>query len=528
MSQADAEQDNQLNGQSYFRDIQEEALFEEIVEESTEGVAVIDPDWRVVYLNRKGEMIIGATRNNIKGRGLWEVCPEDPESPFYRSLTSSKSERRSLEFEDYFGFIKRWLKVRVHFREDWLFLYFSDTSIQKELQEQNAYIAARESQTRDQMSEAGRLRDEFLATLSHELRTPLTAIYGWIKLLRAGVATEDELCQGLESIERNVRVQIELIEELLDVSRITTGKLKLDLDNVDMKTLVEASLGTFRPVMEAKQLKLSKELKERVLPVKGDAKRLQQVLWNLLSNAVKFTPQGGEISIKLDQQGKHTRLVVKDTGRGIPASYLKDIFVKFKQVEAHSTSARPGLGLGLSIARDIVELHNGVIEVESRGEELGSSFTVLLPSVTNPDVVPSPKTPDDKTSYSSTLTGLKVLVVDDDDDTRIILTTVLKKFGMEVYTASSSSEGLERFLQKRPDILISDLKMPHEDGFAFIKKVRSLESDKGGDLPAIALTAYAMPQERSRALSAGFQEHISKPFSAAQLVKVISTLCSAH
>lgn len=377
---------------------------------------------------------------------------------------------------------------------------------------------------------ANRTKDEFLATMSHELRTPMTAILGWAHLLRTNRFSEDDLARALETVERNARAQTKLIDDLLDISRIITGKLRLDVRSVDLAAVIEAAVDATRPTAEAKAIRLQTVIDPQAGPVSGDTDRLQQVVWNLLTNAIKFTPKGGRVQVRLERINSHVEITVSDTGRGISAEFLPHVFDRFRQADGTTTRKHGGLGLGLSIVRQLVELHGGAVSAESAGEGQGSTFTVQLPiMITRKEVLrPGRRHPTAGGSIAfdcpPSLKGLRVLVVDDEQDTRDLLRAVLEQCGSEVTTAASAAEAVEAFQQSKPDVLISDIGMPDEDGYLLIGKVRALEAGLGKRVPAIALTAYARVEDRVRALTAGFHVHVPKPIEPVELVAVVASL----
>jgi PAS domain S-box-containing protein len=379
--------------------------------------------------------------------------------------------------------------------------------------------------------ESSRLKDEFLATLSHELRTPLTSMLGWASMLRTGRFEDADAAKALETIERNARAQAQLIDDLLDVSRIITGKLRLDVRPVDPNSFIESAIEAVRPAAEAKNIRVQKIMDTGVVSVSGDPVRLQQVVWNLLSNALKFTPKGGRVQIRLERVNSHIEIAVSDSGAGIAPEFLPYVFDRFRQADQRTTRQHGGLGLGLAIVRHLVELHGGTVRAESPGEGQGSTFTVLLPLApvyqrVGFDERVHPAARDTLASYGSPdrLDGLRVLAVDDAPDTRELLKAGLEQCGAEVMVVGSSAEALEIFETFALDVLISDVGMPVEDGYELIRKVRALPAEKGGKVPAIALTAYARTEDRMQALRAGYQMHVPKPVELAELVAVVASL----
>jgi PAS domain S-box-containing protein len=406
-----------------------------------------------------------------------------------------------------------------------------DITEQKRAEAERDQVLEREKALRAKAEEASRLKDEFLATVSHELRTPLTAILGWAHLLRMGKLEDEGSLKALETIERNARSQAQLIEDLLDVSRIITGKLRLDIRAVDPNLFIESAIEAVRPAAEAKGIRVQKIIDTGVVSVSGDPVRLQQVVWNLLSNSIKFTPKGGRVQIRLERVNSHIEIAVSDTGSGITPEFLPHVFDRFRQADQQTTRQHGGMGLGLAIVRHLVELHGGSVRAESPGEGKGATFTVVLPIApvyqsndvkerAHPaarDTLPSYECPD-------RLDGMKVLIVDDEPDTRELLKMVLAQCGAEVKAAGSVAEALEAMITDAPDLLISDIGMPDEDGYELIRRVRELPAECGKRVPAIALTAYARVEDRMQALRAGYQMHIPKPVELAELVAVAASL----
>jgi PAS domain S-box-containing protein len=379
--------------------------------------------------------------------------------------------------------------------------------------------------------ESNRLKDEFLATVSHELRTPLTAILGWAHMLRNGQFSGDSTIKAFETIERNARAQAQLIDDLLDVSRIVTGKLRIDVRPVDPNSFIEAAVEAVRPAAEAKGIRMQKIMDTGVASVSGDPVRLQQVVWNLLSNAIKFTARGGRVQVRLERVNSHIEIAVSDTGTGIDPEFLPHVFDRFRQADQRTTRQHGGMGLGLAIVRHLVEIHGGTVRAESGGEGQGATFTVLLPvaPIYQVDVQSGrihPAARDTLPSFDCVdrLDGVRVLVVDDEPDTREMLKAGLGQCGAVVTAARSAAEAIEELLTSPPDLMISDIGMPDMDGYELIRKVRSLPAESGARVPAIALTAYARVEDRMQALRAGYQMHVPKPVEIAELVAVAASL----
>jgi signal transduction histidine kinase/CheY-like chemotaxis protein len=371
--------------------------------------------------------------------------------------------------------------------------------------------------------EANRLKDEFLATLSHELRTPLNAILGWTKLLRSSAVPPTGIDRALEKIERNAHAQTRLVEDLLEVSRITTGKLRLDIKNVDLVAVASTAIESIRPTAEARGVAIERHFAAPSLPTTGDPDRLQQVLWNLISNAVKFTPPGGTVGVHLRRDGTADEMSVSDTGIGIDPAFLPDVFDTFRQADATTTRMYGGLGLGLSIVRHIVELHGGEVRAESDGAGKGSRFIVRLPIGAREPPRPPRPGETNREPLTTVLTGVDIVVVDDDQDTRDILLSVLERQGASVRVAASAAEAVRMCVERPPDALISDIAMPGQDGYALL---RQLQETLGTDMPraTLALTAFAGANDQRRAADAGFDRHMGKPFDADRLVRVLREL----
>lgn len=393
---------------------------------------------------------------------------------------------------------------------------------------QRAAIAIDNARLYQEVWEANRIKDEFLAIVSHELRTPLNSMLGWAKLLRQGKLNQATAAKALETIERNAEVQKKLIEDILDVSRIVQGKIRLNLRPLHLIPVIDAVSESIRPIAQAKAIQFQSLLDPNVAQVTGDADRLQQVLWNLLSNAVKFTPSGGCIEIRLEQINSMAQITVSDTGAGISADFLPYVFERFRQADGTSTRANGGLGLGLAIVRHLVEMHNGTVYASSDGEGLGATFTVQLPIRTEEQIVQPTNLDSVASSEFPSLNGLRILVVDDNIDTLGLITFILEQCQAQVTTVTSASEALAALSQFKPNVLISDIGMPGEDGYSLIQKIRSLPAKLGGQIPAAALTAFAGESERNRALTAGFQIHISKPVEPAELVAAVVKLAEAN
>jgi PAS domain S-box-containing protein len=384
---------------------------------------------------------------------------------------------------------------------------------------------------RDKAEQATRLKDEFLATVSHELRTPLNAILGWARMLHDGALGPEKTARAIDTIVRNATAQNQIIDDLLDVSRIITGQLRLDVEMVDINQIVTAAIEVVSPAAEAKGVVIQPLLDLDAGIIKGDGGRLQQVMWNLLSNAVKFTPRGGRIHVMLHRDASSVGIEIADTGKGIAADFLPRVFDRFAQQESSNSRKTGGLGLGLAIVKHLVELHGGTVEAHSDGDGTGATFVVKLPLAPLRASRPTPPesaAPSQEFSFPAELAKLKILVIDDEPDARELVRAVLERAGAEVMLASSAAQALEVVRSHKPDVIVSDIGMPGEDGYTFIRNLRALPREGGGCIPAIALTAYARADDRRKALLAGFQNHAAKPIEPQELMIVIANLAGRY
>jgi signal transduction histidine kinase/CheY-like chemotaxis protein len=402
---------------------------------------------------------------------------------------------------------------------------------------------AREQEARRQAEEANRLKDEFLAILSHELRTPLNAIVGWANLLKDGRLDPATTTRAVETINRNVKIQSHLISDILDISRMTSGQVELKIQPVHLAAVIEGALDTMGPTAHAKNVNLERELAPITRPVLGDPDRLSQIVWNLLSNAIKFTPEGGRVVIRLDQEDSAARIRVEDDGPGIDPEFLPHVFERFRQKDSSGTRRYGGLGLGLAIVRRLVELHGGGVSASNRASGTGAVFTVTFPLAEVPalrgaegpalsrglaEAGAAEAGPDGDTSAGMPLRGARILLVEDDQDSRELIAMFLSRCGADVAAAGSSREAFTFLASRRPDVLISDIAMPGESGYDLIEKLRALPAKDGGALPAIALTAYAAAEDVTRALRAGFDAHMAKPVEMRDLVRMLRDLIEGH
>jgi signal transduction histidine kinase/CHASE3 domain sensor protein/ActR/RegA family two-component response regulator len=410
-----------------------------------------------------------------------------------------------------------------------MFGIMQDVTERKQAEAEREQLLGAEQAARQTAEEANRMKDEFLAVLSHELRSPLNAIVGYANMMRGGRHKPEETPRVLEIILRNARAQQQLIEDLLDVSGAITGKMGLNLGTVEPEMVVQKALDTVRSAAAAKQITLDTTSDPAVGVISGDADRLQQAVWNLLSNAVKFTPAGGRVTVRLARVDHYVEIAVSDTGKGINPEYLPHVFDRFSQEDYSTTRRYGGLGLGLSIVRHITELHGGTAHVASDGEGRGATFTIRLPLTAGLMAQPQTENSHETAGFppremESELDGARVLVVDDDLDTRQLLKQIMENHGAEVRTAASAAEALEMISAAPPDAVVADIGMPGEDGYSLMRKIRNLPPDRGGGVPALALTAYARPEDRVRAMTAGFQYYVTKPVEPDELAAVVANL----
>jgi signal transduction histidine kinase/CheY-like chemotaxis protein len=408
--------------------------------------------------------------------------------------------------------------------------HLRDITDRKRVEAERTELLAREQRARASAEEANRAKDQFLATISHELRTPLTAILGWTSMLRTRQFEPDRLQQIHESVYRNAEMQAQIVNDLLDVSRIVMGQLRLDLQPVDACEVARLSLETIRPAALAKGVRLESDIPVAECLVSADAARLQQVIWNLLSNAVKFTPKKGRVQVRVERVNSHIEIVVSDTGVGIRPDFLPHVFERFRQADAGPTRQTAGLGLGLSIVRHIIEMHGGSVDVASDGEGKGATFRVRLPVMIVHDAAVREPREHPRTEKQAplavlrSLAGIRVLAIDDEEDALGLLRVVLEAAGAEVVTTASAIDALQRVAAIKPDVLVADLGMPQMDGFEFITRIRSSADMAIREIPAAALTAFARSEDRTKALDSGFEMHLAKPVDPAELVSSVATL----
>jgi len=508
-----------------------EDRYRDLVDNSHELICTHDLEGRVLSVNPWAARVLGYPRETIVGINIRGGLLPEYRDRFEEYLHTVKTE----------GSARGVMKVRTATGEIRLWEYYNTLrtdgveqpivrGMAHDVTERRQALKS-EKEARMEAEAANRVKDEFLSTLSHELRTPLTAIMGWSDLLLHDEVELDKRRQAIETIFRNANSQCQLINDLLEVSRIITGKLRLEFVACELHSVIEAAAESIRPTAEAKGVRLQVLLEPNVGPVFGDRERLQQIVWNLLSNGVKFTGKGGLVQVTLQRINSHVEIVVNDTGVGIKSDFLPHVFDRFRQADGSTTRNYGGLGLGLAIVRHLVELHGGTAWAESAGDMQGARFTVRLPTMTSsehqPDEIlrqPAIAAFETRERQPASLAGLRVLVIDDEVDARTLLSAMLERCGAQVVAVSSSREGLDSLQSWMPDVLIADIGMPVEDGYGFIRKVRALPRELGGHTPALALTAYARTEDRARALSEGYHVHLAKPVDRYELAAVVATL----
>jgi PAS domain S-box-containing protein len=499
-----------------------------------DGVMLLSRSGQVLRCNRAMAEMLGRAPEAVVGQGGLPALGDGPPGADW-PLARALSERRRIARDVQVG--ARWFEIVADPVLDESAEVSAVVTTVKDITDRRAAEArleallASEQSARKEAEQVNRVKDEFLATLSHELRTPLNAIVGWTHILRTGPLDPSRTQQAIDTIARNAHLQAQLISDILDVSRIIAGKLRLELRAVDLADIVRAALETVRPAAEAKGIRIDCVLDPAAGPLTGDGDRLQQVAWNLLSNAIKFTPRGGRVGVRIERVDSSTRLTVDDNGPGVAPDFLPHVFERFRQGDSSSTRPYGGLGLGLAIVRHLVELHGGTVDAANRTDGSGAVFRVTLPGpvLFAPAGAPAPETgvrADERpwTPAGRPLAGVSVLVVDDDEDARHLLQFVLERSGAVVITVGSASEAVAALRERRPDALLADIEMPGEDGYSLMAKVRALPADEGGAVPAAALTAHAGAADRLKALQAGYQHHVAKPVSPSDVTLAVVTL----
>jgi PAS domain S-box-containing protein len=507
-------------------------LLAAIVDSSDDAIISKNLDGIVTSWNKGAERIFGYTPEEMIGQSVLRLLPPDRKHEEAEILARLRRGERIDHFET--------IRIRKNGAPFYVSLTISPirnnagiivgaSKIARDITGQQQ-AAQKLAEVNDALVRSDRLKADFISTLSHELRTPLTAIAGWIDILREG-ATPDELAQGLSVIERNVRAQSHLIDDLLDMSRIESGKLNLDVQRLDLPPVITAALDSVQPTAQAKGVRLTSKFSSIGGAVLADRNRLQQIVWNLLVNAIKFTPSGGHVQVAVDRVHSHVEISVTDTGAGIPLEFVNRIFDRFSQADSSSTRRHGGLGLGLAIVKHLTELHGGTVQVKSQGPGFGATFIVSLP------LIAAHQTPEnaldaggqatrDSQFEELDLKGISVLSVDDEPDSAEVVRLILQRSGASVRTVRSMDEALAAFAESRPDVILTDIGMPVHDGYELISRLRALPG--GRTVPAVALTALARSEDRTRALRNGFQMHVAKPVEATELIAVVRNLATLH
>jgi len=533
----------QENAQKTIREAQER--FRLLVENIKDyAIFMVDTEGRVASWNSGAEHMLGYTSNEILGQPAvrFFVSEAAGDMVFTREMKEAQATGRAAST----GWRARKNGEHLYVEgvlsavrdDDGRLLGYAklmkDVTDKRRIEAEREHLLLSERAARGEAERSSRMKDEFLATLGHELRTPLNAILGWSQVLRRLHGASTELAEGLKVIERNARAQAQIIEDLLDMSSIISGKVRLDMGKVELASVVEAAVNAVRPAAETKGIELKSHFDPSTGPVRGDPNRLQQVFWNLLTNAVKFTPKGGHVSVMLRRVDSQLEVSVADNGEGIDPAFLPYVFERFRQADASTSRRHGGLGLGLSIVKQLVELHGGVINASSSGNGMGSTFTVELPAMALDGELARLNGPRDQRSRSASdplddyephasLEGVHVLVVDDEPDARSLIERLLEDCEATVTTAASASEAFAHVKRETPDVLLSDIGMPKEDGYSLIRRIRAL-SGEASKVPAIALTAYARAEDRAKALQAGYQLHLAKPVEPVKLIAMVASL----
>jgi PAS domain S-box-containing protein len=511
--------------------VRDVGAFRALVESAPDAIVIADTHGRIELVNAQTERLFGYRRQDLVGQPVETLVPE-------RYRGAHTGHRTEFAARPAFRPMGAGLELYGRRRDGTEFPV--EISLSPLETEQGTLVASairdaterkraeaarvrliREQAAREEAEAANRMKDEFLITLSHELRTPLNAIIGWASLLRQGHLAAGPMEKALATIDRNARTLVQLIEDLLDVSRIITGKLRLEMSPVDLARVVDASVDIVRPAAVAKGIRIDTVLARDATHVTGDPARLQQIVWNLLSNAVKFTPPGGRVTVRVERGDDAVRVQVIDNGQGIDPVFLPHVFDRFRQADSTTTRTHGGLGLGLAIVRHLVELHGGTVAAESEGDGRGATFTIALPAPRASGAALEPA--GTGTAPSAPLHGLRILVVDDQADERELFRTILTTRGADVRVAEDAHDAIEAFVDFRPDVLVTDVAMPGEDGYTLLAKVRGLDAD-GSRVPAVAVTAHARVEDRRRALLAGFEAYVSKPVEPDRLVDLVSGL----
>jgi PAS domain S-box-containing protein len=519
-----------------------EIRYRRLFEAARDGILILNAvTLKITDVNPFMMELLGYSRDEFLGKELWEIglfSDKEASQKAFRELQA----KGYLRYEDFplqttDGKLREVEFVSNVYEEDGhqvIQCNIRDITDRKRAEEERRLLLESAQAARVEADRANSIKDEFLAIVSHELRTPLTSILGWANLLINNNLDEQAAKGALETIARNARVQRQLIDDLLDVSRIITGKLRLNVRPVELAPIIESVVDSVRPAADSRNIHLETVLEPLMSPVSADPDRIQQIILNLVANAIKFTPKGGCVKVQLERVHSHIEIIISDTGQGIAPEFLLHVFERFRQSDSSSTRRHSGIGLGLSIVRELVELHGGTVTAQSPGEGLGTVFRVVLPLLSihhelgDVDMTRTLIESKTVTGRQPSLADLRVLVVDDELDSRELVAAVLISRGAEVVSVQSGGEALEEMERQRFDVLVSDIGMPIVDGYALIEKVRQLPAERGGRIPAAALTAYAGVEDRMRVLAAGYQMHIPKPVEPGELTTVVANLVERY
>ena len=515
-----------------------EIRYRRLFEAARDGILILNAvTLKITDVNPFMTELLGYSRNEFLGKELWQIglfSDKEASQQVFRELQVTGYLRyEDLPLQSRAGTIRQVEFVSNVYEEDSrrvIQCNIREISDRKRAEDERRLLMENAEAARAEADRANTIKDEFLATVSHELRTPLSSILGWAQLLASGKLDAEASKRAIESVLRNARAQRELIDDLLDISRIITGKLRLEVRSIELTPIIEAVVDGIRPAADARNIHLQIALDPLFSPISGDPDRIKQIIWNLLSNAIKFTPAGGRVGVRLERIHSHIEITISDTGQGIDAELLLHVFDRFRQADSSITRRHGGLGLGLSIVRQLVEMHGGTVTAASPGAGEGTVFKIILPmlsvhhELSDVDKMPPMIPVNTATEREPSLNGLRVLIVDDEPDARELVAAVLTGSGGEVISVGSAGEALAKMAQQQFDVLISDIGMPEMDGYALISKVRQLPAERGGKIPAVALTAYAGIEDRRRVLAAGYQMHIPKPVEPAELRSLVASL----
>lgn len=502
------------------RDEGEERM-SKVVDSMTDGFFAVDQSWKVLRVNSAFKALVGCDLNVEEGSDFWILL--GPYRDKVRdAFLKAQAENSPASLDVQATGSDRWLHFRVFTDNLGMAGYVQDATFRKHIELHKERILANEKQARAEAERASQLKDEFIATLSHELRTPLTSILGWTEILQTRLGADDRAAEGLESIERSTKLQTQLVEELLDMSRMSVGKLRLQLEVVELNEVVQEAVNANMTGADANGVNLKIHGSSEDVYVKGDPSRLQQIASNLISNAIKFTERGGNVDVRVFRSGAAATITVTDTGQGIDPSFLPYLFDRFRQANASITRSRGGLGLGLAIVKQLVDMHGGTVRAMSEGLGRGSEFRVMIP-VTPFLLDDEPGLPME-TGSAVPVEGLQILIVDDDLETRNLLNIILGDAGLQVEAADSAQTALKILSTFRPDVIVSDIGMPEVDGYQFIRTVRNLPDVELSKTPSIALTAFAQQADKEKAIRSGFNTYMTKPIESKLLLSEIATL----